>query len=208
MSAVDSEQSPHRVSNPMGRIILVRHGPTQFNVEGRLQGQMDIPLSHEGKRKAASLAPHVLALLREVDNCVALTSPLRRARSTAEILCSHVDIPLRVDARLTEVSFGCWEGLTIREINARWRGTPQSSRLSWANFCPDGEPYEDAIGRADDWLKDFGDRNVLIVTHGVIGSLIRGRYARLSKDEMLRLPVGHNTIVVLSDGKERQFQYL
>ncbi len=135
-----------------------------------------------------------------------MSSPLGRARATAEIICGANGFSApEIDERISEVSFGEWEGLTGAEIDARWPGVRQpSARFSWAAGCPGSETYEDALARADDWLKAIGERNVIAVSHGVTGSLVRGVYAKLSRDQMLRLPVPQDALFVLLDGAVRQ----
>gem|GEM_PF-2666412 len=106
-----------------------------------------------------------------------------------------------MDERLAEVSFGDWEGLTRAEVETHWPDKWQSSvRCSWAQGCPGGESYADAIARAADWLNSYRNEPVIAVSHGVMGSLIRGVYAGLTKDQLLRLPVPHDTIFALRNG--------
>jgi probable phosphoglycerate mutase len=132
-----------------------------------------------------------------------VSSPLERAKATAEILRRTAELErLHLDDRLAEVSFGEWDGLTLAEIDARWPGQRQSSlRVSWASGCPGAENYDEAADRAAEWLQIYRDQPVIAVTHGVIGSLIRGLYANLSKDELLRLPVPHGAVFALRDGR-------
>lgn len=182
-----------------GKIILIRHGKTHFNEQGRLQGRLDISLTTEGKRQTERLIPEIEAVLAGEDDYSLLSSPLARATQTAEIISRRMGASLKVDHLLTEVSFGSWEGLTIGQINSGWPGTTPSFRASWADMCPDGETYANAIERADRWLNTVRQKTIVAVTHGVFGCLIRGRYAQLPKERMLRLPIHHNRIVILSD---------
>jgi probable phosphoglycerate mutase len=185
-------------------ILLVRHGQTLFNAEGRLQGRLDSPLCDAGVRHAQSQGALIRSLIEnDAGNYTVVSSPLGRAKTTAEIICRAAELrELVVDDRLAEVSLGEWDGLTGPEIDARWPGTRQSSvRLSWAAGCPGAETYQEALQRASEWLRTYSEQPVVAVSHGVTGSLIRGLYAGLSKDELLRLPVPHDVVFALTNGR-------
>lgn len=93
------------------RLALLRHGPTAWNAEGRVQGTRDIPLSEEGKAKIRALRPP-----REFESVRAYSSPKLRARQTAACLGLK---SVKLDARLAEQDWGDWEGLTRAEMLAR-----------------------------------------------------------------------------------------
>jgi broad specificity phosphatase PhoE len=99
-----------------GTILLWRHGQTDYNATGRLQGQVDIALNERGRAQAAAAAP-VLAQLRPAR---IVASDLVRAHETARTLAEIVRTDLITDVRLRERSFGDWEGLTHPEIEAGW----------------------------------------------------------------------------------------
>lgn len=101
---------------PRTRLVLVRHGQTDFNREGRLQGQVDIPLNATGIRQAESLAP----VLAETMPDVLVASPLERARETARLMSRGTDLEIRTDEAFLERGFGRWEGLRGEEIRRRW----------------------------------------------------------------------------------------
>ncbi|ATG51783.1 fructose 1,6-bisphosphatase [Brachybacterium vulturis] len=101
---------------PRTRLVLVRHGQTDFNREGRLQGQVDIPLNPTGIRQAESLAPVVAATPPDV----LVSSPLERAVETARLMSRGTDVELRTDDAFLERGFGRWEGLRGEEIRMRW----------------------------------------------------------------------------------------
>jgi probable phosphoglycerate mutase len=128
------------------RILLARHGETQWNVEGRYQGKtFDIPLSEAGRAQALALGRRLrgLAIHR------AVASPLLRARQTAELALGDRAAMLAFDPRLVELSHGEWEGRLAAEIQAEqpdlrraWRETPHLVRL------PGGESFRDVEARA------------------------------------------------------------
>lgn len=98
------------------KIYLVRHGETDWNQAGRLQGQTDIDLDAQGFAQAAEAAER----LKEVPFEIAFCSPLIRARHTAETIVGERKITLTTDERLRELNFGPWEGTDVRKI----RGGP------------------------------------------------------------------------------------
>lgn len=99
-----------------GTLLLWRHGLTEYNLSKRMQGQVDIPLGMAGLAHAARAA----AVLAEQHPTAIISSDLKRARSTAEMLAMATGLEVRHDARLRERSFGLFEGLTRAEIRERW----------------------------------------------------------------------------------------
>jgi probable phosphoglycerate mutase len=158
----------------VSRLLLVRHGQSTWNAEGRWQGRSDPPLSELGERQAAD----VLVVLQarsangmRVDRIWA--SPLVRARRTAEIVGAGLGLEVAIDERLQEVDAGEWTGLTRAEIEQRWPGY-----LEAQSRPPGFEDREHLAARALAALGEIGaaepDRTVLVVTHGgVIGAVER-----------------------------------
>jgi probable phosphoglycerate mutase len=157
-------------------LILVRHGETDWNRDGRWQGQADAPLNERGREQARALADELAG--EPVDAVYA--SDLSRARETAEIIAARLDRePVEVDRRLREVHVGGWSGLTMAEIEdrfpadfERWRaGDP-------AHAFSGGETYAAMGERVVDGLAEIASRHpdghVVVVLHG--GS-IRGALA-------------------------------
>lgn len=95
------------------RMYIIRHGETEWNAAGRLQGQTDISLNENGVR----LARITGQALSYVNFDLIITSPLKRARQTAELVTEGKSIPIFEDARISEISFGSWEGLGSRKHN-------------------------------------------------------------------------------------------
>lgn len=114
------------------RLYLVRHAVTAANLEGRRLGSIDEPLSDGGREQALALARRMSAL--PID--AVWSSPLSRARETAEIVASALAVDVRLEDDLREMALGPWEGLTEQEIarrfpeqNARWQADPASLTL-------------------------------------------------------------------------------
>lgn len=101
----------------MTRLILVRHGQTDHNVERRLQGQVDIPLNQTGRDQADVIAQS----FRGLEHVRAVySSPLARAADTAAVIADALGVDVVTDSRFLERSFGEWEGLTRDEVQAQW----------------------------------------------------------------------------------------
>lgn len=153
----------------MARLLLLRHAESEWNAQGRWQGQADIPLTERGERHAAQAG----GLLAGFEMLVC--SDLRRARQSAEIIADAAGITAIItEPRLRERNAGPWQGLTRAEIEQDWPGYLHSGRRP-----VDYETDEQLARRADGALRDIGklaDRNgatdVLVITHGgLISSL-------------------------------------
>jgi broad specificity phosphatase PhoE len=159
------------MTNPV--LYYVRHGETDWNVEGRLQGRRDTPLNPVGRRQAGVCADILRDLLARDGAAPAdyayVASPLQRARQTAEIMRAALGLvpgDYRVDARLSEIGFGEWEGLTFRDVRSR---APQAlaarERDKWGFAPPGGESYAQVAVRMREWYGAL-DGNTVVVAHG------------------------------------------
>src|SRR4051812_24393478 len=103
-------------------IYLVRHGETEFNLLGRLQGRFDSPLTPKGVTQAEAIGRHLRTLVGLPDDWIVVSSPLARTVRTAEIIRAETGIASDVitDHRLREISMGSWDGLSREEIEERW----------------------------------------------------------------------------------------
>ena len=156
----------------MGRWFLVRHGETDWNVEGRAQGQMHVPLNDRGLVQAEAIA----ARLRPMRFTAVYASDLRRVTQTAELIMRGRDVPLVTLPALRERGFGEWEGLTFTEMEARF---PERYAALFSgddtSAAPGGESerqlYERVAAGVDRLLEAHSgdDGNLLMVAHG--GSL-------------------------------------
>lgn len=180
-------------------IYLVRHGETEWNAAGRFQGKLDSRLTKRGVAQAAAYGRRLAVIAGEIDALVA--SPLGRVRETTAIITSFGKFPeAQWDSRIAEVSVGSWDGLTHIDIDAQWPGRLDgSSPFDWFFRSPDGESYDAAMARVNQWL-DSLQGIVLAVSHGLIGRIIRGAYLNLDKDQALGLPVPQDVIWRLANG--------
>jgi probable phosphoglycerate mutase len=165
-------------------VYIVRHGQTEWNVARRMQGHRDSPLTALGQIQA-DLHGRTLARQAGIDALIA--SPLGRTRATAALLNAHLSVPVRYEPVLMERDCGAWSGLTLDEIECaypdEWRargGDPYHHRP------PAGENLVDMevrVGGFLDELLSTGERNVALVTHGVMSRVIIKRLLELSPDQ-------------------------
>lgn len=136
----------------------------------------------------------------------ACVSPLGRARETASLISEHLKLDIRIEPRIAEVSLGCWDGMSMYEIDAEFpEALKGSSPHDWYFRSPDGETFEDAYARVTDWLRE-AQSPAIVVTHGLTSRLIRGSYEHLSKEDMLMLPVPQDGFYQLANGRSEFIQ--
>ena len=155
------------------RLVLLRHGQTEYNAANRMQGQLDTDLSELGRAQAVAAA-EVLAKRQPL---LIVSSDLRRAFDTAVALGERTGVPVDVDSRLRETHLGDWQGLTHLEVDAAAPG----ARLAWrddARWAPHGgESRVDVAERSvplvaelvesqAEWGIEEADRPVVLVAHG------------------------------------------
>jgi broad specificity phosphatase PhoE len=146
-------------------LLLVRHGETDWNRDGRFQGHADTPLNDAGREQARALADELAG--DRID--LVYTSDLLRARETAEIVARRLDADVVARSELREIDVGEWEGLTWSEIEERY---PEGAR-TWHEHgygWKSGETYDQLGERIIAALRriaaDHPDRRVLVVGHG------------------------------------------
>jgi len=150
------------------RVLLLRHGQSTWNAQGRWQGWSDPPLSELGRAQAAEAAGHLGAFgLTSVT-----ASDLDRARTTASIVADTLGLdPVAIDADLREYNVGDWEGLTRPEIELRWPDHLDAWRKGRLAATPGGETRVDFLARVTAGLarmaaSDLAGQCALVVTHG------------------------------------------
>ena len=173
-------------------VVLVRHGETAWSRSGQHTGNTDIPLTPDGEAAAARLEP----LLAGVAFAQVLSSPLQRARRTAEL--AGFAGRLRVDADLVEWNYGAYEGLTSAEIQVQAPGW-----LVFSDGCPDGESPGQVAERVDRLLtKVRADQGpALLFAHGHLLRVLVARWLELPPSEGRRFLLDTATLNVLSHYK-------
>lgn len=183
---------------------MIRHGQTDWNAEGRLQGQKDIPLNDTGRAQASGNGAALKALLGQTAATFDfVSSPLGRARETMERLRAVMGLDpagYRTDERLREVSFGDWEGFTLPELKER---TPERLaervRSKW-DFIPpgaDAESYEILSWRIGSWLKDVTRPTVCVSHGGVLRAAFR--LNGMAAEEAADMPIHQDRLARLDE---------
>lgn len=178
----------------MARLLYyIRHGETDWNVEGRLQGRRDVSLNTRGRTQARRCGE----LLRDLfardgiaaDTFDYLCSPLGRACQTMELVRSALGLnpeDFRIEPQLTEISFGEWEGYTLAELRNR---DPQRMAArehdKWRFVAPGGESYEAVSHRMRDWYEKL-ERDAVVIAHG---GTARGLMAHLGLAQPAAAPL-------------------
>lgn len=153
------------------RLFIMRHGETDWNVQKKIQGQVDIPLNDKGIK----LARETGEALRGVPLDLAITSPLSRAKETARIVLEGRDVPLYEDRRIEEINFGVMEGVSgVEAKNGEYGQNYQRFFADALHYQapPKGESIQDICQRTKEFFqelihhRELEDKNILITTHG------------------------------------------
>jgi len=185
-------------------IYFVRHGETEWNFDGRLQGQLDSPLTEKGQMQADRSGRILAREIADVSGFDIVASPLGRTLETARLALRHVGATPKLDARLAEIDLGQWSGLTLDEVeNAHPELHETLSKPLWEFVSPGGETLEQATSRAKDWLSSI-DRPTIAVSHGLIGRIIRGLHRDLPLIEAMHLEERQGVVIRLQGGQENE----
>lgn len=165
-------------------LYVVRHAETRWNVEGRLQGRKDSPLTIRGLEQVQDYATLLRANLPSDGAVRICSSPLPRARQTASILSEMLGVSSALYSEselLVERACGSWEGLTWSEIEARDGADAHARWRQWHAAVPNGgESLAQVYERAKAWLSvPRSELPTIVVTHGVTSRLFRGAYLGL-----------------------------
>jgi probable phosphoglycerate mutase len=193
------------MTDPQQVIYFARHGETTWNLEGRMQGHLDAPLTTRGLREARRDGAALRSLIEGDEPYALIFSPLGRTRETAKIIAEETRQYLstqRSDFRLREVSWGEWDGLTITEIKTRFPEKWQAHLADrWNVGAPGGESYRVLYERVADWLDSVrNEPRLIVVSHGALGRVLRGIYLGLKPDEVLQLKEPQDALIRLAQG--------
>ncbi len=152
------------------KLVIIRHGETEWTLSRRYTGTTDVPLTSNGHRQATLMAPLVQRVLAG-DSTLAFSSPRQRATATAAVALP--DRPITVDPLVAEYHYGDYEGLTDDQIHLLapcWD--------IWRDGCPHGESTDDVGARADAFLDAYVATStgaVVVVTHGHFSRILAAR---------------------------------
>lgn len=184
-------------------IYFIRHGETDWNKIGRLQGQTEIPINARGREQALRNGRLLAELAEEIEGCAFVASPLLRTCETMEIVLGALGRPadaFTTDERLKEINFGRWEGSSWKELKAADRIAYDARyKDPWNVAAPGGESYAELSARTSDWLQSLS-RPTVVVSHGGISRCLRGLVLALPPTEVPHLPVPQDRIMLVDDG--------
>jgi broad specificity phosphatase PhoE len=190
-------------------LIFIRHGQTDWNREGRLQGGQDIPINDTGVWQATRNGRRLRSVF--ADEGFALTdftfvaSPLGRCIRTMALVRAGLglepDTGFARDDRLKEITFGAWEGKTFEELKTHDADAVATREANkWSFVPPGGESYAMLSQRMRPWLESL-DRPTIAVSHGGVSRVVRGLLFGLEDDEIPRLDVPQDKIYLVQDGQ-------
>ncbi len=187
-------------------IYVIRHGETVWNGERRIQGQADSPLTSRGLDQVRANAATLAREIADPGRYALVASPLGRTWQSAVIVAGGLGLDPRgiaFDQRLKEHGFGRLEGRTMAEIEAEDPGFwDRRAADLWDWRAPGGESYALLDRRVGAWLAEQPDAaEAIVVCHGMVSRVLRGRYAGLAREETLSLSESQDEIWRLDDGR-------
>lgn len=183
----------------MLRIILVRHGETTWNLEGRYQGQEDTPLSPRGLSQGHMLAEGLKNI--PIDLCI--SSPLERSFMTCQFCAELHGLDVISDGRLSEINHGCWEGELAGDIEkrfpvefAQWHSTPQLVKMPGGGECLD-DVRRRVRAAFDEYARKYDGKTVLVAAHDAVNKAIICDLLGLGMDHFWQIKQDNTCINVL-----------
>jgi len=193
-------------------LYYVRHGETDFNRQGRLQGRRDTVLNAHGRQQAAGCGVLLRDLFardhRRPQDFKYVASPLKRARETMEIVRATLGLQphdYEVDARLIEIAYGEWEGLTLQEIETQNASVLSArERDKWDFAPPGGESYRELADRIGKWYGSLTADSVVAAHGGGVRALMAILNIE-SEEQATRAQIEQGVIYVFADGKMSRY---
>lgn len=187
-------------------IYFIRHGETDWNVQGLIQGWTDTPLNPKGHLQAKAVAKALITVPDFEPGFNFVVSPLLRARQTMGYIAEALELEppqIAIEDRVKELGFGVWEGKPFWDLKASpvYPAHPED-RYSW---CPvDGESYADGHDRINQWL-DTLDRPTVVVAHGAIGRCLIAEIANLPRRDLVEQVMHQGFYCKLANGSAEWF---
>jgi broad specificity phosphatase PhoE len=188
-------------------IYYIRHGETEWNADGRLQGTQDIPLNDLGRRQAAAAGAILAGLFARDGRSEAslgfVASPLGRARSTMELVRGSLELPpdqYAIDIRLREIGYGEWEGSTLAQMQARDPDVfARRQADKWTVPPPSGETYAEVQARVSDWYSQL-TADTVAVAHGGTARALMVALGIETPNSAADLTIEQGAVYVFGDG--------
>ena len=187
---------------PNPPIYFIRHGETDWNREGRIQGQIDIPLNDTGHQQAIAISRGLKNFLSNTKIDLFVVSPLTRTRQTMGYLLREFDLPenrVETEPAMLELAFGIWEGHFFKELKSNPQ-YPQNLEERFRRRPEDGDSYEEGRDRVRQWISRI-DGLTVIVAHGAIGRCLIGLVSDLPPAALIKAPTPQGHFCRLQDGR-------
>ena len=193
------------------KLWFIRHGETEYNREGRLQGQQDIGLNPKGREQASAVGRALRKLAGpEIDRLeksrAFVASPLLRTRQTMELARSAMGLDPQAYALnddLKELTFGDWEGLTWLEVEARDpEGAAARATDKWGFVPPNGESYAGLALRLTPWVEAM-ERDLFVASHGGVARALMYLLAGVRPEIAANAGIHQGRAILFSDGSFR-----
>ena len=196
----------------MPTIYYIRHGQTEWNEQGRLQGAQDSPLNELGHRQSVHAGCILSDLLardgRHAASLAFVASPLGRALQTMELVRGVLKLPLSgyaIDGRLRELGYGEWEGATLAEAQAKDPELFAQRQLDkWTFVPPEGESYVSLQERVTTWYRDMKADSV-VVAHGGTARALMAALGLLAPEMAADWTVAQGGVYVFSGGGVKEY---
>ncbi len=192
----------------MGLVYLVRHGETEWNKSGQFRGQADLSLNLRGLEQARLLANFFSPL--DID--AVYSSPLKRARQTAEIIAESKNLKLQMHSGFIDVDYGGWQGLTLKEVKnkfpllyQKWLEKPEEVTF------PGGDNLKNVTNRVASAFRELADKHreekIVLVAHQAINKILLFHFFRL-RERLWEIPQEVAAVNLISfDGKEFKLDF-
>jgi broad specificity phosphatase PhoE len=193
---------------PRPILYYVRHGLTDWNATGRLQGRHDIPLNAEGRLQAVRCAGILADLFaregHEPQSYDYVSSPLVRARETMDIVCAALGLDLagyRLEPRLSEISFGEWEGLTYQDVLVLDPDiVAKREGKKWDFQPPGGESYEMLAERVGAWYATI-ERDTVVTAHGGTARALAAVTGVAPREDAAHVSIEQGVVYVFAENR-------
>ncbi len=187
-------------------IYLLRHGQTEWNIEGRYQGELDSPLTQKGREQARENALKLKKYI-DIDKVEFFSSPIGRAKETALIIADELALDsslILFEEAIKEFNYGIFEGKTKAYCKSEFKEIFEAREADkWNYVLEGGESYDLVTKRLNVWLNSIeGKDTIVIVAHEMINRVLRGIYCNLKSTDMLRLKQPNDILIKLENSKE------
>ena len=185
-------------------LYLIRHGQTDWNAKGRLQGQTDIPMNELGKSQVEGNAKKLRELSADLRSFDFVSSPINRARETMKLIRKSLGLPVedfQMDDRLKELNYGEFASHTWEELReARPQDVMDRCDDTWGYVIPSGECYAMLSKRVLNWFHEL-ERDTVVAAHAGVSRVLQGHFAKCPENYVAFLDAPQDRVLVI-EGQE------